>query len=331
MQVCVFGCGAIGGLLAAHLAKTGAPVTVFDRGEQLQALRSNGLTLHTPDGDVESIRSLRVLEDPGECGTFDVVFLAVKAHEIPPLSDVLPRLFHANTALVTLQNGLPWWYFQRHGGEFGDYCMKAVDPDRKLFDAIDPAHIVGCVAFPAAEVSAAGVVRHIEGIRFPVGELDGGASERVSRISELLVVAGLKSPVLEDIRSEIWLKSWGNLAFNPISALTHATMAEIALHPNTRQYVVQVMTEAQTVADKLGVSFRVPLERRLQGAERVGSHKTSMLQDLLAQRPLELDAILGTVIEMAELTGTEVPALEGLYALCSLRNETNQGRSVNAG
>lgn len=328
MKICIVGCGAIGGMLAAYLAKAGVTVTVFDRGEQLQALLANGLTLHSADGAIDSIGNLQVIENLHDCGTFDFVFLAVKAYEISSLSNHLPRIFHADTALVTLQNGLPWWYFQRNTGPFAGYSIRATDPDGSLNKLIDPQHIIGCVAYPAAEVLEPGVIRHIEGVRFPIGELDGQITPRAQQISEMLVGAGLKSPVLEDIRSEIWLKIWGNLAFNPISALTHATMVQIAKHPQSREYTTHVMSEAQAVANKLGISFRVSPERRLQGAEKVGSHKTSMLQDLLAQRPMELDAILGSVIEIAELLDVSVPSLKGLYALCSLRNVINLEQTV---
>ena len=322
MKICIVGCGAIGGLLAGYLAKTAAEITVVERGEQLLALRERGLLLHEATGNCSRIDTLTVLDSLRDCGTFDVVFLAVKAHEIEPLAAELARVVAGHTTLVTLQNGIPWWYFQRHGGSFEGTVLRSVDPGGRLSTRFDPARILGCVAYPAAQVIEPGVIRHIEGIRFPLGELDGTVTPRALRISALLGDAGLKSPVLEDIRGEIWLKTWGNLAFNPVSALTHATMAEIAIHPHSRAYVVQLMSEARAVAARLGVEFRVPLERRLQGAEQVGGHKTSMLQDVLAQRPLELDAILGAVIEIAALVDVAVPALQGLYAPVSYTHLT---------
>lgn len=323
MRICILGCGAIGGLLAAHLAKTQVEVVVFDRNGQFLALRDRGLILQSADGTEQSTDKLTVVDSLKGCGSFDVVFLAVKAHEIGVLAADVEQVMGENTALVTLQNGIPWWYFQRHGGALDGHILQSTDPAGKLAGQISPDRILGCVAYPAAEVVEPGIIRHIEGIRFPIGELDGKISPRVQTISELLVSAGLKSPILEDIRSEIWLKAWGNLAFNPISALTHATMADIAIHPHSRDYTVQLMNEAQAVASELGIQFRVPLERRLRGAEQVGGHKTSMLQDLLARRPLELDAILGAVIEIANLVDISVPNLKGLYALCSLRNAVN--------
>jgi 2-dehydropantoate 2-reductase len=328
VRICIVGCGAIGGLLAAHLAKTEVEITVLDRNGQFLALRDRGLVFQSVDGSVWSINNLAVVDGLKGCGSFDVVFLAVKAHEIGALAADLAAILEEHTALVTLQNGIPWWYFQRYGGVLNGNVLRSTDPDGNLTELIPADRILGCVAYPAAEVVEPGVIRHIEGIRFPIGELDGTTSPRVQQISELLISAGLKSPVLEDIRSEIWLKAWGNLAFNPISALTHATMADIAIHPHSRKYTEQVMKEAQVVASELGVQFRVPLERRLRGAERVGGHKTSMLQDLLSRRPLELDAILGAVIEIANLMKVSVPNLKGLYALCSLRNAINLEHSI---
>ncbi len=325
MIVCIVGCGAIGGLLAAFLSKTSAVITVVDRGNQYRALKERGLVIHNVSGERESRHNLIVSNTLRDCGSFDVVFLAVKANEISELAGELQYLFNDDTTIVTLQNGLPWWYFQRCGGEFDGYTIRATDAKGSLGKLIDPRRIIGCVAYPAAELIQPGIIRHIEGLRFPIGELDGEETRRVRQISELMVDAGLRAPILEDIRSEIWLKAWGNIAFNPISALTHATMAQIATHPPTREYTVQLMGEAQAVANKLGISFRVPLERRLQGAEQVGSHKTSMLQDVLARRPMELDAILGSVLEMAELVNVSVPGLKGLYALCSLRDAVNMG------
>lgn len=329
MKVCIIGCGAIGGLLAAHLAATPSEITVLERGKQFEALRDHGLVFQSSDGSQQVIHNLNVVDDLRDCGVFDVVFLAVKAHEIASLAADIPRLFSDHTVLVSLQNGIPWWYFQRHGGDLEGRHLKATDPDGALLQNIDSSRILGCVAYPAAEIVSPGLVRHVEGVRFPLGELDGMLTQRASDISELLISSGLKSPVLADIRSEIWLKAWGNLAFNPISALTGATMAEIVQHSHTRDFVVELMTEAQSVADKLGVGFRVPLEQRIRGAEKVGGHKTSMLQDILAKRPLELNGVLGSVIEIAGMVDVSVPNLKGLYALGSLRNDINLEPSVS--
>ena len=330
MKVCIVGCGAIGGMLAAFLSATDADVTVIDRAEQFASLRDHGLVLVDTVGKRTRHKNLRVTDRPGDCSGFDVVFLAVKSYEIAGLVEDLSQLLGNQTALVTLQNGLPWWYFQRHGGHLESHVMRSTDPGGRLSRLIDPQQIIGCVAYPAAEVVEPGVTRHLEGIRFPIGELDGQLTDRALRISELLVAAGLKSPVLENVREEIWLKAWRNLAFNLISALTHATMAEIARFLLIKAYTATLMREAEAVAKRLGIGFRVPLERRLLGAENVGAHKTSMLQDALARRPMELDAILGSVIEMADLLEVQVPHLEGIHALCRLLDEVNQNLSTTA-
>ncbi len=325
MRICILGCGAIGGLLAGYLATTDAELTVIDRGEQYRALREGGLVLRR-DGEADQrITDLNVVDHCEGLGRFDYLFLAVKAHEIGELAAGIRSLLEQDAVLVTLQNGIPWWYFQRHGGPLDGQVLAATDPGGRLAGMIDPGRLIGCVAYPAAEVVAPGVIHHIEGTRFPVGELDGRSTPRLAGLSQLLVGAGLKSPMLEDIRSEIWLKAWGNAVFNPVSALTHATMAEIARFPPTRDVVADLMREAEQVAGRLGISFRVPLERRLQGAEQVGGHRTSMLQDALQLRPMELDAILGSVLELADLTGVDAPGLRSLYALCSLRNRVNLG------
>lgn len=315
----------MGGLLAAHLASLKETITVFDRGRQLAALKYNGLVLKHLDGSSITIDNLNVDDDLRACEPHDFVFLAVKAHQIESVAHDLPVLFHANTALVTLQNGIPWWYFQNYKGRFSGRIIETVDPGGTISAHIPVSHIVGCVSYPAAEVVAPGIIRHIEGVRFPIGELDGTHSERAKRISSLLIKAGFKAPIVDDIRSEIWLKAWGTLAFNPISTLTHTTMAQICRFEGTRGYAAKLMTEAQHVAERLGVSFRVPLERRLQGAEKVGEHKTSMLQDLEAGRTLEIEAILGAVIELAGMAEVDTPNLRSLYALTKLRDLTNRG------
>jgi 2-dehydropantoate 2-reductase len=217
-----------------------------------------------------------------------------------------------------MQNGIPWWYFQRHGGEYEGKVVESVDPGGTIMHTIDPARILGCVVYPAAELSAPGVVRHIEGDRFPVGELDGRTTDRAQRVSEMFAKAGLKAPVLDDIRSEIWLKLWGNLTFNPISALSHSTLIDICQFPLSHELAASMMTEAQTIANKLGITFRLSLEKRIAGAEKVGRHKTSMLQDVEAGRDPEIDPLVGSVIELGKLTGTPTPHIETVYALVKL-------------
>jgi 2-dehydropantoate 2-reductase len=258
----------------------------------------------------------------------DMVILALKAHQIAAVVDDLPGLFGEATVLVTLQNGIPWWYFQKFEGEHAGRVVETVDPGGVLLNRIDPDRIVGCIAYPAASISEPGVIHHIEGNRFPVGELDGAESERVRMVSRVFTEAGFKSRILDDIRSEIWLKLWGNLTFNPISALTHSTLVDICQFPLTRDLAATMMTEAQTVGERLGAGFRVTLDRRIAGAEGVGKHKTSMLQDVEAGKPLEVDGMLGVVIELGDMTGVEVPTLRALYACVSLLNRTIQDERI---
>lgn len=321
MKVCVVGAGAIGGYMAVRLSRAGHDVSVIARGPHLAAIRAKGLKLI--EGDDESVADNLIATDRiRDLGAHDVVLLALKAHQIAAIVDDLPALFGSGTCLVTLQNGIPWWYFQKLGGPYADRVVETVDPGGVLFRSIDPDRIVGCIAYPAATIAEPGVIRHIEGNRFPVGELDGSESARVTAVSELFVSAGFKARVLTDIRSEIWLKLWGNLTFNPISALTHATLVDICQFPLTRTLAAAMMTEAQQIGERLGAGFRVPMERRIAGAESVGKHKTSMLQDVEVGKPLEIDGMLGAVVELAEVTGVEVPTLRALYACVSLLSRT---------
>jgi 2-dehydropantoate 2-reductase len=322
VKIAIIGCGAIGGYVGARLALAGEQVTFMVRGANLEAVRAHGVRLIASDGSEEVAREVSATREYGEPGAQDVVILAVKAHQLDAVATDVPRLFGAHTAVVTMQNGIPYWYFHEHGGTLAGTVLHSVDPTGQVSRNIPAARVIGCVVYPAAELVAPGVVRVIEGDRFPVGELDGTSSERVTRIGQCLASARLKSPVLSDIRSEIWLKLWGNLTFNPISALTRATLSDICQCPPTRELAVAMMTEAQTVAHKLGITFRVPLERRIAGAEKVGKHKTSMLQDVEAGRPLEIEALLGSVVELARLTETPTPHIDTVYALSHLLART---------
>ncbi|MFZ5558159.1 MAG: 2-dehydropantoate 2-reductase [Pseudomonadota bacterium] len=324
MNVCVVGAGAIGGLIAARMALAGIDVTVVDRGAHLAAIRKHGLRLHLPDGRVETaaVRAAASFKDAGQPG---VVVLALKAHQITGVAPQLPALLGPKSVVVTIQNGLPWWYFHRHGGEFEGRTLEMADPGGVIARHLDPARVIGAIAYPGAEVVAPGEVRLVEGDRFPVGEPDGSESERVAAVSALFQRAGFKSPVLTDIRAEIWLKAWGNLSFNPISALTHATLADICRYPLTRELAARMMREAQQVAERLGITFRLPVEKRIEGAEKVGAHKTSMLQDIEHGRTLEADALVGTVIELGGLVGVPTPTIDAVYALVKLL-----GRQIEA-
>jgi 2-dehydropantoate 2-reductase len=320
IRVCVVGAGAIGGLMAAKLALAGNEVTVIDLGPHLAAIKQNGLKLEWHDGTVQTAK-VKAVEKAAEAGKQDLVILAVKAHFLDQVVRDIDHLLEGDTMVMTVQNGLPWWYFQKLGGKYDNNRLQSLDPSGVLTKKIDPDRIIGCVVYPAAAVTAPGVIHHVEGDRFPIGELDGKETERVKRVHDVLVKAGLKSRVLKDIRSEIWLKAWGNLSFNPISALTHATLVDICQFPETRHLAARMMEEAEAIAKKLGVTFRVTIEKRIAGAESVGAHKTSMLQDVEAGRSLETEALIGSILEMAKLTDTPAPAIESVYALVKLLNK----------
>ena len=323
MKICVVGAGAIGGMMAVKLANAGHDLSVIARGAHLEAIRARGLK-YIENGEETLVTGLTATADMTEVTGQDVVLLGVKAHQIEPIADKLMGMLAPEGVIVTLQNGIPWWYFQKLDGEYRDNIVRTVDPNGAIAAAIDPDRVIGCIAYPAAAIEAPGVIRHIEGQRFPLGELDGTESERVQAICDAFAGAGFKSFVLSDIRSEIWLKLWGNLTFNPISALTHSTLVDICQFPQTRALAAQMMTEAQQIAEKFGASMRLSLERRIEGAEGVGKHKTSMLQDLEAGKPLEIDGMLGVVIELGEQAGVPTPAMNTVFALVSLLNKTAQ-------
>ncbi len=320
MTFAIVGAGAIGGYLGARLALAGAKVTFVARGANLEAIRRNGFMLIEEDGTER--RADCAAAAISDAGPHDFVLLALKAHQVTPIASELPRLFNGHTAVVTLQNGLPWWYFHKLGGPFEGRPVRTADPDGRIAANIGADRVIGTVVYPASELIAPGVVKVVEGNRFTLGEPDGSKSERVLSLSEALTKAGFKAPVSTDIRTEIWLKLWGNATFNPISALTHATLVDICQFPETRALAFAVMTEAQTVAEKLGVRSRIGIEKRIAGAEAVGAHKTSMLQDVEGGRALELEALAGSVIELARLTETPTPHLDAIYACARLLAKT---------
>ncbi|MGA2840730.1 MAG: 2-dehydropantoate 2-reductase [Steroidobacteraceae bacterium] len=318
MKIAIIGVGAIGGYVGTRLAHAGDEVTFIARGSNLDALRTRGIRLIMGDGTEQAVPHVRATDNYAEAGPQDMVILAMKAHQVEAVAPQVPKLFGPDTVVVPMQNGIPYWYFHRYPGPLANSHVKSVDPNGVIWEHIPCERVIGCVVYPAAELVAPGVIKHVEGNRFPVGEPDGSPSERVTRVSQCFVNGGLQAPVLEDIRAEIWLKLWGNLTFNPISALSRATLASICQYPLSRTLAKDMMTEAQTIATKLGITFRVPLEKRIAGAERVGHHKTSMLQDVEAARELEVDALLGSVIELARLTETPTPHLDTVYALTKL-------------
>ncbi len=321
MKICVVGAGAIGGLLAVKLANAGEQVTVVDQGAHLEAIQANGLELIMEDGTRHHTK-VAAHGDMDGIGPQDLIILAVKAQVLPAVAPHLAGMTGPNTMIMPVQNGLPWWYFQKHGGEFADHRLESLDPDGILADSIAVEHIIGTVTFPAGEITAPGVVQHKEGNRFPIGELDGSETERAQMLVDTLTNAGFKSFVITDIRAEMWLKLWGNLSFNPISALSHATMVDICQFDLTRELARTLMEEAQEVAHKLGITFRVGIDRRIAGAEKVGKHKTSMLQDVEAGRTLEVDALIGVVAELGRLTGVATPAVDTIHALVQLLDKT---------
>ena len=321
MRFAIVGAGSIGGYLGARLAMAGEDVTFIARGANLAAIRRSGIRLIEEDGSEHASTAVKATTF-ADCGPCDVVLLAVKAHQVAPVARDLRSLFGPETSVVTLQNGIPWWYFYRHGGPFDGHAVRAADPDGSIAASIENERIIGTVVYPAAELLAPGVVRVIEGKRFTLGEPDGTRSARVQALADALIRAGFKAPVVTDLRNEIWLKLWGNVVFNPVSALSHATLAAICGFAPTRALAVATMQETGAVAERLGVRFRVSIERRIDGAAAVGEHKTSMLQDVEAGRPLELEALVGSVVELARLVQVPTPHIDALYAVSSLLART---------
>lgn len=314
MRITVFGAGAIGGYLAAKLAGAGrVDLSIVARGEHLDAIRSGGLRLI--EGDRETAHTIRAAADARDFGAQDYVVLTLKAHSLAGALDQIAPLIGEATSVVTMQNGVPWWYFHKLGGPLEGTRVSSVDPGGVIWDRLGPDRVIGGVVYPAAEVDAPGLIRHIEGRRFSLGEPSGEKSDRVTRLSEEFIAAGLQAPVREDIRSEMWVKLWGNLSFNPISALTGSTLAEIVADEGTRAVTRAMMVEAQTVAEKLGVRFLINVDRRIKGAGDVGAHKTSMLQDLERGRSMEIDALVTAVQELGRLVGEPTPSIDLVLAL----------------
>ncbi|MBE0546551.1 MAG: 2-dehydropantoate 2-reductase [Rubrivivax sp.] len=322
MKICVVGAGAIGGYLGARLALAGEEVTFIARNRNLEAINAQGFRLILEDGSEQHAASVRAVQRYADAGEQDAVLLTVKAHQVRDLLPDLRTLFGPRTMVVTMINGIPWWYFHKLAGPHEGRTLESVDPGGVLGAHIEPERVIGSVVYPAAELVAPGVVKVIEGNRFTLGEPDGTRSERIEALSQALMRAGFKAPVAKDIRSEIWVKLWGNLSFNPISALTHATLEDICRFPPTRQLAAAMMAEAQRVAEALGVRFKITLEQRLAGAEAVGAHKTSMLQDVEHGRALELEALVGAVVELGRMTAVPTPTIDAIYAATTLLGRT---------
>lgn len=321
MRICIYGAGAIGGYLGAKLARSGADVALVARGPHLAAMRERGLTL-IEEGQASTHR-VRAAEDPAELGPQDYVIITLKAHSVPAVVERMQPLLARDTAVVTAVNGLPWWYFHGIEGPLAGTRLESVDPGGLQWERIGPERAIGCVVYPAAEIAEPGVVRHIEGNRFSLGEPDGSRSERVTRLAAALTAAGLRAPVRPRIRDEIWVKLWGNLSFNPISALTRATLDVLCTDPGTRAVARAMMLEAQAIAESLGVRFPIDVDRRIDGGAAVGAHRTSMLQDLEAGRPMEIEALVGSVQELGRLTGHPTPTIDVVLALVRLLARTH--------
>ncbi len=317
MRICIFGAGAIGGYLGVKLARAGAEVSLVARGPHLDAIRRDGLRLIEPDKDTTV--ALTASRDPGELGVQDYIIITLKAHSVPAVVQDMQPLIGDHTTIVSGVNGVPWWYFHKIGGRFEGTRLKSVDPGDAQWNGFGPDRVLGCVVYPAAEISEPGVIRHIQGNRFSLGEPDGSKSDRAVALARVFGAAGLKAPVRPRLRNEIWVKLWGNLSFNPISALTHATLDVLCADPGSRGVARAMMTEAQQVAQKLGVTFPIDVERRIDGGAAVGAHRTSMLQDLEAARPMEIDALVGSVQELGRITDTATPTIDAVLALVTLR------------
>ena len=317
MKLAVYGAGAIGGLLGARLAASGVDVSLVARGAQRAAIVRDGLTVNSADGSI-NVR-LPCVEDPAELGPQDYVLIALKAHSVPAVLPRLPALFGPHTAVIWAVNGLPWWYFYALDGAYRDHRIASVDADGAQWRVIGPERVIGCVVYPACEVAAPGVIEHIEGDRFTLGEPSGEKTARVSALSDALREAGFKAPVRNQIRDEMWIKLWGNLSFNPISALTGATLDVICTEAGTRAVARAMMLEAQTIALALGVKFPIDVDKRIAGAAAVGAHKTSMLQDLERGRKLETDALVASVVELGRLVGVATPTIDTVLALVEAR------------
>ena len=320
MKICIFGAGAIGGYMGAKLAKAGAEVSLVARGPHLAAMQANGLRLIEEDGEMTV--PVTASDNAADLGPQDYVIVTLKAHSVPPVVERMQPLIGPDTTIVSGVNGVPWWYFHKIGGPLEGTRLASVDPGDAQWDGFGPDRVLGCVVYPAAEVAAPGGIRHIEGNRFSLGEPDGSKSDRALALSQALTAAGLRAPVRPRLRDEIWVKLWGNLSFNPISALTHATLDVLCTDPGTRSVARAMMVEAQTVAEALGVKFPIDVDRRIDGGAAVGAHRTSMLQDLDAGRPMEIDALVGSVAELGRITGIATPTIDAVLALVTLRART---------
>lgn len=322
MKIAVVGAGAIGGYLGARLSLAGEDVTFIARNRNLAAINANGFRLIGEDGREQHATAVHAVQDMAAAGRQDVVLLTLKSHQVRDVLPELRALFGPDTTVVTMINGVPWWYFNKLAGPYEGQRLESVDPGGVIASFIEPERVIGSVVYPAAELVEPGVVKVIEGNRFTLGEPDGTRSPRIEQLAATMMKAGFKSPVSKDIRAEIWVKLWGNVSFNPLSALTHATLEDICRFPASRALAATMMSEAQAVGERLGVEFKISLDKRIAGAEAVGAHKTSMLQDVENGRALELEALVGSVVELGRITGVPTPTIEAIYATTQLLAKT---------
>jgi 2-dehydropantoate 2-reductase len=319
VRIAIAGAGAIGGYIGARLAKAGADVVLFARGPHLRAMQETGLRVVSPEGDFDV--KPEAVGELSEIGHADAVILGVKAHGIASLAPQLRPLFGPDTMVVSTQNGIPWWYFQNHPGDLDGLHLESVDPGGAIAKSIEPERVVGSLAYFATDIAEPGVIHHTEGNRLTLGEPSGARTERLKALADALIASGFRVPVTTRLRQEIWVKLLGNVAFNPISALTAGTLEELALHPEVSRAVREIMTEATAVAAKINVEIPISIEQRMAGAAKVGAHKTSMLQDYEAGRPMELDAIVGAVVELGDRLGVPVPATRTVYGCAKMLDE----------
>jgi 2-dehydropantoate 2-reductase len=324
MKFLIAGAGAIGAYIGARLARAGFEVTLFARGPHLRAMQENGIQIKSAEGDFTA--RPRIIGALAEAGTFDVVFLGVKAHALIHLAPQLKPVLGPNTTVVSTQNGIPWWYFQGFGGEWDGLRLERVDPGGVISAAIAARSVVGSIVYFATEISSPGVIQHIEGNRISMGEPDGTRSDRIRQIAEALIASGLRCPVTTRIRHEIWVKVLGNASFNPVSALTHATLAQMARDPGVSSVIRSIMQEVEAVSQKLGMELPVSIDQRIAGAEKVGEHKTSMLQDLEAGRPMELEALVGAVVELGERVGLPMTCTRTVYNCAKLLAQNSKNK-----
>jgi 2-dehydropantoate 2-reductase len=316
LRTLIAGAGAIGGYIGARMARAEEDVTLFARGPHFRAMQEKGLRITS--ANEEFVVNPHLVANLGECGPVDLIFLGVKAHSLTKLAPELKPLIGPDTTVVSTQNGVPWWYFQIGAGEWSGLRLESIDPGGVIGESINPHRVVGSIVYFSADIVEPGVIRHNEGNRISIGEPDGTRSERSRQIAQTLIKAGLRSPVTTRLRNEIWVKLLGNTAFNPISAITRATLAQMAHDPEIARLVRSIMQEVATVANKLGIDLPISIDQRITGAEKVGEHRTSMLQDLEAGRPIELEAVVGAVIELAQKLGVATPHTETVYACAKL-------------